>query len=62
MEDFDTKIHLKTGRIKNINGNIAAINIQGTIINVNLPQKNTVLKKNQKVSVGVFDGQSRIIG
>jgi len=58
----ENEIGLQTGRIKAINGNVVTVNVKGTLINIKLHDKNHILRKNQRVSIGVFDGESRIIG
>jgi hypothetical protein len=56
------EIGLQTGRIKAINGNVVTVNVKGNLINIKIHDKNNILRKNQRVSVGIFDGESRIIG
>jgi len=62
MPIMENEIGLKTGRVKAINGNIVTVNIQGVLTNIKISGSNTILRKNQRVSVGNFDGESRIIG
>ena len=57
------EIGLKTGRIKEIKGDVVVVNVQGTLVNIKMGLRGKrALKKNQRVSVGIFDGESRIIG
>jgi len=36
--------------------------VQGVLINIQLPRSRTLLKVNQRVTLGNFDGESRLIG
>lgn len=56
------EIGLKTGRVKDINGNIVTVNVSGVLMKIKLHKRYNNLRKNQKVSIGTFDGESRIIG
>ena len=58
----DSNVNWFTGRVKSINGTIATVSIRGTLVNVTVPSIDCVLRKNQRVTVGNFNGDYRIIG
>lgn len=62
MPIAENEVGLQTGRVKAINGKVATINVQGVLINIQLPRSRTLLKVNQRVTLGNFDGESRLIG
>ena len=59
---MNKNVELEKGRVKKISGSIAYIKVKGKIITANIPIIDCILRENQVVMVGKFNGQYRIIG